>query len=163
HADRPAVGAAVAGDHAVAEDLLLLHAEVGAAVGDELVELDEAAIIDQRRDALARGELAGLVLLGDARLAAGELGFRLHVFEALNRVAGHRPRIVGGRRTSRKRSQAAIREDPPAGAVVELDRRAVEVLEALLEADRDAGDRGARPGELERDGAAGTERGDVER
>ena len=88
HADRPAVDRAVAGDHAVAEDLLLGHAEVGAAVGDELVELDEAAVVDQRGDPLARGQLAGLVLLVDARLAAGERGLRLHVFEALDRIAG---------------------------------------------------------------------------
>ena len=63
HAHGAAVDGAVPGDHAVAEDLLLLHAEVGAAMRDELVELDEAALVEQRRDALARGELAGLVLL----------------------------------------------------------------------------------------------------
>ena len=71
HEDLAAVDDAVAGDDAVAEDLLLLHAEVGAAVGDELVELDEAAGVEQGGDALARGQLAGLVLLVDARLAAG--------------------------------------------------------------------------------------------
>jgi hypothetical protein len=72
----------VAGDHAVAEDLLLLHAEVGAAVGHEAVELDEAVPVEQRRDALARGELAGFVLLVDAGLAAAEDGLPLELFQA---------------------------------------------------------------------------------
>jgi hypothetical protein len=43
-----------------------LHAEVGAAVGDELVELDEGARVEQQVDALAGGQLAVGVLLGDA-------------------------------------------------------------------------------------------------
>ena len=40
---RPAVDAPGAGDHAVAGDLLLVHAEVVALVHDELVELEEGA------------------------------------------------------------------------------------------------------------------------
>ena len=50
--------------------------------------IGEAAVVDERGDALARRELAGLVLFVDARLAAGEHGFRLHVGEALDRIAG---------------------------------------------------------------------------
>ena len=60
--DQAAVDAAVAGDDAVARDLLLVHAEVGAAVDDELVDLVEAARIEQELDALAGGHLALLVL-----------------------------------------------------------------------------------------------------
>ena len=40
------------------------------AVGDQLVELDEAAGIAEERHPLARGQLAGLVLALDARRAA---------------------------------------------------------------------------------------------
>ena len=47
--DEPAVDAAVAGDHAVARDLLVGHAEVEAAVLDELVELLEGALVEQQR------------------------------------------------------------------------------------------------------------------
>jgi hypothetical protein len=36
-------------------------------VGDQLVELDEAVGIAEQRHALARGQLAGLVLARDAR------------------------------------------------------------------------------------------------
>src|SRR5271157_255186 len=57
-----AFDAAVAGDEAVAEILLLIHAEVGAAMGDELVGLFEGAFVEQELDALACRHLALLVL-----------------------------------------------------------------------------------------------------
>src|SRR6185312_15424023 len=50
----------------------LLHAEFGRAVLDEHVELLERALVEQEFDALARGQLAALVLGLDARLAAAE-------------------------------------------------------------------------------------------
>ena len=93
HEDLAAVDEPVAGDDAVAEDLLLLHAEVGAAVRDEAVELDEAAGVEQEVDALARGQLAGLVLLLDAGLAAAEERLRVQVVEALH--VRRRSRRVG--------------------------------------------------------------------
>ena len=68
--DEAAIDQAVAGDHAVARDLLLLHAEIVAAVLDEHVPLLEGAGIEQQLQPLARGELALLVLLLDALLAA---------------------------------------------------------------------------------------------
>ena len=61
--DDAAVDAAVAGDDAVAGDHLLVHAEVAAAMGDQLVDLLERAGIEQQLHALARGQLALLVLL----------------------------------------------------------------------------------------------------
>ena len=57
-----AVDAAIAADHAVAGDDLLVHAEIPAAVRDQLVELFEGAFVEQQLDALARGELAFLML-----------------------------------------------------------------------------------------------------
>ena len=72
--DRAAVDRAPAGDHAVAGDLGLLHAEVGGAVLDEHVELLERALVEQQFDALARGQLAALVLGVDAGLAAAQAG-----------------------------------------------------------------------------------------
>ncbi len=60
--DDAAVDAAVAGDEAVAGDALLGHAEVGGAMGDELVGLLEGAFVEEEVDALAGGELAGFVL-----------------------------------------------------------------------------------------------------
>src|SRR5207247_4504680 len=68
--DEAPLHGAVAGDDAVAGDALLLHAEVGAAVDDELVELLERAVVEEELDALARGELPLGVLPGDAGLAA---------------------------------------------------------------------------------------------
>ncbi len=81
HEDLPAVHRAPAGDDAVARHLLLLHAEVAAAVLDESIEFLERALVEQEVDALARGQLAALVLRDDARLAAAELGFRTAVFQ----------------------------------------------------------------------------------
>src|SRR5262249_18277882 len=86
HEHGAAADGAVAGHHTIAEDLLLLHAEVGAAVGDEFVELDERAWVEEQLQALARGELAGGVLAIDALLAATGQGARLHLFERLQRV-----------------------------------------------------------------------------
>ena len=63
----------MAGDDAVARDDLLGHAEVEAAMGDELVELLERAGIEQQLDPLARRQLAGGVLAIEPRLAAAEL------------------------------------------------------------------------------------------
>ena len=77
-----AVDAAVAGHHAVARDDLLGHAEVAAAVGDELVDLLEGAGIEQQVDALARGEPAAVVLPLQPLLAAAQLGAAVQVLEA---------------------------------------------------------------------------------
>src|SRR5207253_271206 len=44
------------------------------------------AFVQERRHALARGELSRLVLLRDALRTARERGLRLHVFEAPDRV-----------------------------------------------------------------------------
>ena len=65
---------------------LLVHAEVAAAVGDELVELLERAGIEQQLDPLARGQLAGVVLALEALLAAAELGAPLEVGEMSDRI-----------------------------------------------------------------------------
>ena len=52
-------------------------------MGDERVDLVEGAGIEQQRDALARGELAGLVLTAKPILAAAELGATEQLAEAL--------------------------------------------------------------------------------
>ena len=72
----------MAGDDAVARDDLVVHAEVAAAVGDELVELFERAGIEQQLDPLAGGELAGGVLALEPVGAAAELGAALEIGES---------------------------------------------------------------------------------
>ena len=76
----------IAGDDAVARDLLLLHAEVDRAVLDEHVELLERILVHEQFDALAGGELAALVLRLDARLAAAEPRRLAAVFELVDDV-----------------------------------------------------------------------------
>ncbi len=81
-----AVDGAEAGDHAVAGDVGLLHAEIGRAVLDEHVELLERAAVHQKLDALARGELAALVLRLDAGVAAALARADAAVFEPVENV-----------------------------------------------------------------------------
>ena len=52
---------------------------------DELVDLLERAGVEQQVDALARRQLAGLVLAAQALLAAAQLGEALEVGETLGR------------------------------------------------------------------------------
>src|SRR5690606_1576039 len=85
--DEAALDRAVAGDDAVAEDLLLLEAEARGAVRDEAVQLDEAALVEQEVEPLARGELAARVLRLDAGLPAAQLGLAPQLLELLQLVA----------------------------------------------------------------------------
>ena len=62
------------GHDSVAGDLGRLDAEVRAAVGHELVHLDEAARVEEHLDALSGGHPAALVLARDPGLAAAHLG-----------------------------------------------------------------------------------------
>ena len=66
HEHRTTVDGAGAGDHAVAWNALLGHAEVGAAVLDEHVDLFERAGVEQQLQTLARRQLAALVLRRDS-------------------------------------------------------------------------------------------------
>src|SRR5262249_22187263 len=95
HEHGAAVDGAPAGDDAVARDLLLLvHAEVDAAVLDEHVELLERALVHEELDALACRELAALVLRLDAGLSAPESRMPAPGFELFEDVlhAGRAPR-----------------------------------------------------------------------
>ena len=87
--DQAAVDAAVAGDEAVAGDDLLVHAEIAAAVGDQLVEFLEGAFVEQQLDALAGGELAFLVLARAALRPAALLGGRVAAAQFVEAVHRH--------------------------------------------------------------------------
>ena len=77
------------GDDAVPRVLLLLHPEVATAVGLQLVELLEAARVEQPIEPLARGELALRVLPLHAPLTASFEGLLLEGFESLEVVVLH--------------------------------------------------------------------------
>ena len=64
----------------------LVHAEIGRAVLDEHVELLERVLVHQQLDALARGQLAALVLRIDARLPAAEPRVRAPRFQLFQDV-----------------------------------------------------------------------------
>jgi len=71
----------VAGDDAVAGNDLILHAEVDAAMGDELVHFLERARVEQQFDALARRQLAGVVVPLEPLVAAAQLGAAFEIGE----------------------------------------------------------------------------------
>src|SRR3989304_789911 len=104
---------------AVAGNLLVSHAEGRAAVGLELVQLDEAAGIQQEVHALAGGELAGLMLPFDAFLAAAELGFPVAPFQFIEYVlhthAGSSRGWGRGSKQSRSTPGSQLRRHAAAG------------------------------------------------
>src|SRR5260370_39941262 len=64
--DEAAFHAAVSCDEPVAGDDLLIHAEIAAAMGDQLVEFLEGVLVEQQFDALAGAKFSFLVLSGAA-------------------------------------------------------------------------------------------------
>ena len=71
----------MAGDDAVAEDVLLVEPELGRPMGDERVELDERAGIEQEVESLARGQLAPGVLSFDPDGSPAEQRLGAHPLE----------------------------------------------------------------------------------
>ena len=67
---QPSVDLAVAGNHGIAEVLLVLQPELGSPVQHEGVQFLERAFIHQHGNTFARGEFAASVLAIDTSLAA---------------------------------------------------------------------------------------------
>ena len=76
----PALNASVAGDETVAEELLFVHPEIGAAMGDELVGLLEGAFVEEKFNSLARRHLACFMLAFATIDAATSLGKAIAAF-----------------------------------------------------------------------------------
>src|SRR2546430_6744553 len=90
HKDEPAVDRAVAGHDPVTRDLLLGHAEILAAVLDKHVPFLEGTRVEQDIEALARCQLAALMLRLDAAGAAAGAG-RLALFIQAPQDIAHEP------------------------------------------------------------------------
>src|SRR6185312_6385110 len=95
------VDVAPAGDHAVGGRLDVVHRALGEVRAAVEAELDEAALVDQQVDALAGGELAALVLLGDLLLTTGEAGGGAALVELVVQLgewggAGQQMALLGG-------------------------------------------------------------------
>ena len=80
------VHGAPTGDHAVARHLGLFHPEFDRAVFDEHVEFLERALVEQKLDALARGQLAAGVLRLDALEAAADFRAGAPLFKGFQNV-----------------------------------------------------------------------------
>ena len=90
-ADRASVHRSVAGDDPVAERAVGLHAERRRAVPGELVQLDERALVEQRRDAFTGRLLAPGVLAFDGPSRAGVHGLVVAVVEVGELAGGGVP------------------------------------------------------------------------
>ncbi len=84
--DEAAIDGALAGDNAVAGDLLLIHAEIGALMLNEHVVFFEAAFIQQHFDTLPRAELAFGVLAFDSCSATALTGLFAFGFQRFDHV-----------------------------------------------------------------------------
>src|SRR5690606_18119628 len=100
HVDEPAVDRSPPRHDAIAEVLLPVEAECGGAMGDEPVELDEAAFVQQQIQPLACGQLASLVLRLDPRFPTTQLRLSAQRLELLQPLA-HRHRVGPSSFTSR--------------------------------------------------------------
>src|SRR5262249_37752348 len=91
HVDEAALDAAIAGDDAIAVDLLIAEAEVVRPVHDEAPELDERPVVQQQIQPLARREFPLGVLRLDARRATALFGLGDSSLEQLD-LFSHRHR-----------------------------------------------------------------------
>ena len=86
--DQPAGDGTIAGYHAIAGEVAPGHAEIGGVVGDELVDLLEAALVEQQGQPLASRLFALVVLPVDGLLAAPLLDLFLQVAQPADLVRG---------------------------------------------------------------------------
>jgi len=82
--DQATINRAPAGDDAIAQNLLLVHAEIRLAVDHQRVDLAERAFVEQQLDALAGGQLALGLARGQLVLAAAHVGLLLELSEMFN-------------------------------------------------------------------------------
>ena len=82
HVDEPAVDLAVAGHHAVAQELLLVQAKIRGPVRHQLSQFLKRAGVQQQLQALPRRQLALAVLGLHPSFTAALQGFGAHRFEA---------------------------------------------------------------------------------
>ena len=88
---RAAVNLAIAGDEPVSLELVVLHPEVGAAVGDELIGLLERCFIEQEFDTFPGRHPTGLAMFFEAIQApafVGELAAALEFRQLLFKFHG---------------------------------------------------------------------------
>ena len=94
--DGAPVDVAPAGDHPVGRRLLAVHRALREVRAGVDAHLDEGARVDEQVDPLARGQLAGGVLLGDLLLAPAELRLLAALVEVVDRAPSACRSFAGG-------------------------------------------------------------------
>ena len=79
-----AIDLSLTSDDTIATNLLFLHAKVSASMRDQLVVLNEAALVKQKVDAFSSSQLVVRVLLIDSNLAASHEGLSLDFIQPLS-------------------------------------------------------------------------------
>jgi len=80
----------LASNDTITVDLLLLHSEVIASVGDKLIVFHEAAGVEEQLNTLARRQFVLTVVLVNARLTATEERLAADILPALDESLVHR-------------------------------------------------------------------------
>ncbi len=81
HIDQPSVYGSVTGNNGVAEELLFLHAEMGALVGDKCAYLSKRPFIQKLFYPFSGRKFAFFMLILDAFLTTALQGFLLHALQ----------------------------------------------------------------------------------
>ena len=82
----PAIHGAIASDYAVTGDLLVRHAEIGAAVLDKGIPLFETVLVQQQFDTLTGREFTAAVLDVDPALSTSKGGGLTFLFQLFNNL-----------------------------------------------------------------------------
>ena len=82
--DNFSVDGALASNHTISVNVLLVHSKVGAPVSHQLVVLNERALVKEKFDALASSQLVVRVLLVNSSLSASQKGLFVYFLEALS-------------------------------------------------------------------------------
>src|SRR5262249_13719679 len=118
--DEAAVNAAIASDKAIAGDDLLLHPEIAAAVGDELVEFLEGVFVGQAFDPLERAEFAFVVLAGTALGSADFFGRGMAAAQFFESIHSAHSSVECGSLTRRRGARRKTRRINSSGCGCEL-------------------------------------------
>src|SRR3954454_11745523 len=88
HVDQSAVDSARPGDNPITREDLLLQPKVGRAMGDETIQLNQAAFVQQQIKPFPGSQLSFLMLLRDAVGTTALLSERLAVMQVVEQLSG---------------------------------------------------------------------------
>ena len=104
---RPSIEA-VSGDHAVAEEVLLVEPELRRPMGDECVELDKRTRVEEQVESLARGQLSPGMLPLDPDGAAAKQRLLAHLPQPIDACLARWSQVLPGVSATRVFAQGQL-------------------------------------------------------